>query len=560
MKRKKKINEKKPLVCIVHYPNKDESKYSAIKDISTINEERIRLAKSERESYTDENFHREQCESIPDEINHDKHGIHLDPCYKKFTLILSKKKKEPTEKSQRLSERLSSPPRKDALVYPKECNICKLYKIKVKGSFEFPITISTLNATETVKAAAMSKNQDMYYEIKDLDLISKEFKYHSSCYQDFTRGYSAKCRQETSTSSTKSTLEETTPVKRTFDIKAVEEFIKINVLRDHKTVSMSELQEIYGDKTQKDIYVRHNMKKKIVKAFGNKLIFITVRPNSPDVVISSEAVEATLEMSDKKSCIQRVASFLREDIQEYCKSLPPLSWPPTIEELCTENRLPPASITLFLTNLLKSSDESQTEKVSRLVESYSADFIHGVSKGACITKKHFLLALGLHNLTGQKKVTQITHRLGHSISYGKTCEIELAQAQKAQELAKLSSMLPLKPITALDYVLTVFWADNFDMNVEAQCGGGAIDITHMMAFQEATDGTEYISNQISVTKSKKPVTIEKTQNEQIVVNVKKEPNILVMHTTSNEDCTAVSSQFEKTYFMWLLLRYVENLI
>ena len=72
---------------------------------------------------------------------------------------------------------------------------------------------------------------------------------------------------------------------------------------------MSELQEIYGDKTQKDIYVRHNMKKKIVKAFGNKLTFITVRPNSSDVVISSEAVEATLEMSDKKSCIQRVASF-----------------------------------------------------------------------------------------------------------------------------------------------------------------------------------------------------------------------------------------------------------
>ena len=98
------------------------------------------------------------------------------------------------------------------------------------------------------------------------------------------------------------------------------------------------------------------------------------------------------------------------------------------------------------------------------------------------------------------------------------------------------------------------------MNEEAQCGGGAINITHMMAFQEATDGTQYISNQISVTKSKKPVTIEKTQNEKIVVNVKKEPNILVMHTTSNEDFTAVSSQFEKTYFMWLLLRYVENLI
>ena len=74
---------------------------------------------------------------------------------------------------------------------------------------------------------------------------------------------------------------------------------------------------------------------------------------------------------------------------------------------------------------------------------------------------------------------------------------------------------------------------------------GAINITHMMAFQETTDGTEYISNQVSVTKSKKPVATEKTQNEQIVVNVKKEPNILVIHTTSNEHCTAVSSQFEK---------------
>ena len=56
------------------------------------------------------------------------------------------------------------------------------YKLKVKGKYEFPITISTLNTTETIKAAAMPKNQEMHYEIKDLDLISREFKHHSSCY------------------------------------------------------------------------------------------------------------------------------------------------------------------------------------------------------------------------------------------------------------------------------------------------------------------------------------------------------------------------------------------
>ena len=31
---------------------------------------------------------------------------------------------------------------------------------------------------ETIKTTAMSKNQEMHYEIKDLDLICKEFKYH----------------------------------------------------------------------------------------------------------------------------------------------------------------------------------------------------------------------------------------------------------------------------------------------------------------------------------------------------------------------------------------------
>ena len=85
-------------------------------------------------------------------------------------------------------------------------------------------------------------------------------------------------------------------------------------------------------------------------------------------------------MSDKESSIKRLASYLREDIQEYCRSLLPLSWPPTVEELCTENRLPPASVTLFLTNLLKLKDDVQPVKVHRLVDSYSADFIHEVSK------------------------------------------------------------------------------------------------------------------------------------------------------------------------------------
>lgn len=52
-------------------------------------------------------------------------------------------------------------------------------------------------------------------------------------------------------------------------------------------------------------------------------------------------------------------------------------------------------------------------------------------------------------------------------------------------------MLPLKPTTENDHSmdLAVFWPDNFQMIVEAQCGGGPINITHLIAFQEVTDRT-----------------------------------------------------------------------
>ena len=69
-------------------------------------------------------------------------------------------------------------------------------------------------------------------------------------------------------------------------------------------------------------------------------------------------------------------------------------------------------------------------------------------------------------------------------------------------------MLPLKSTTENDFILTVFWANNFDINVEARCGGGAINITHLMAFQEVTDRTKYISNKVNVTKSKRSVIVK----------------------------------------------------
>ena len=64
----------------------------------------------------------------------------------------------------------------------------------------------------------------MYFEIKDLDLIAKEFKYHQiPCYKNFTK--------EKSTASNE--LSETKG-----DFKAVEDCIKSQIILQQQAVSM----------------------------------------------------------------------------------------------------------------------------------------------------------------------------------------------------------------------------------------------------------------------------------------------------------------------------------
>ena len=90
-----------------------------------------------------------------------------------------------------------------------------------------------------------------------------------------------------------------------------------------------------------------------------------------------------------------------------------------------------------------------------------------VGKGEVLTPEHFLLGISLHNKTGQRKIAQISNRLGHSISYDKVFGIETAYAAYVQKVHKTIesseySILPLKPATTSDSVTTFFWADNFD--------------------------------------------------------------------------------------------------
>ena len=170
-----------------------------------------------------------------------------------------------------------------------------------------------------------------------------------------------------------------------------------------------------------------------------------INETTPEVVITTESIKSHVLFNDKEHLLNQAGEYLRADIEEHAKNLPELSWPINMDELDSENRNPPESVTSFLNKLLiKEFDHFNREALTRLIESYTSDLIHGVTRGKVITTKHFLLGLGLHNITGQRLPIQVLHRHGHCIDSNFVCKIETAQAETTQMLATESGALPLK--------------------------------------------------------------------------------------------------------------------
>ena len=295
----------------------------------------------------------------------------------------------------------------------------------------------------------------------------------------------------------------------------VKAFIEEKVLTENQAVSMRILHDLHGLSTD-DTRYRSKLKARVQSELTDKLHFVFINETTPEVMISIESIKSHVLFNDKKYLLNQAAEYLRADIGEHAKSLPELSWPININELDSENRNPPESVTPFLTQLLRNKDHPNREALTHLIESYISDLIHGVTGGKVITTKHFLLGLGLHNITGQRLPIQILHRLGHCVDYNFVCEIETAQAETAQMLVTESGALLLKPASGTETILTYFWVDNFDMNLETQTGEGALNSTHLVAFQEESQNPVAQNKKIFLPRTKRR-SLERTAQDPIEI-------------------------------------------
>ena len=399
--------------------------------------------------------------------------------------------------------------------------------------------------------AAKDKMPSFYYEIKNAGLIAKELKFHDSCYNTFTHGYSKVFRDcDTVILKDNNQPEE---FQQQGDYGSVKEYINRHVLFEKKAVSMNVLHTIYGLRPY-DTRYRSKLKIRIKKDFSGKISFLSVGSTVPEIIVDVSIPTAEMAFKDKDGCIIKAAEYLRKDIVSHSENLPELSWPPNLEELNQEERKPPKTLMLFFKYLLQSgkSKAHTPEYVERFMNSYASDIIGAVTQGKTITAKQFLLALGLHNITGQRKAVEIVNRLGHCLTYNTTCEIETSLAMKAQQLSLNGYSLPLRPLNHDSYVLAVFWVDNFDVKVERQTGS-----THMVAFQEKGDNSLQQNEVTTIPRTRKRKLEESKRNQdvQMFVNPKTEPPLFTAEAANITE-EHISSILVK-YFLWLWIR-MEN--
>ena len=545
--------------CVVHYVIKD-SRYSQLKSLSDNQYGRLITAKAIRQDSTELNFHAEQCATIPDGgFDKNIHGVHLEPCYKKFTAIIARSRKRKSNDEavlNRLKRTGNEGNPSTSGIFPKVCFVCKKQRRTIKKKIYFAYTITTENAAAKIKeAAALKEDNELLIQITGVDLIAKELMTHKECYLDYIRCISEKAEAVSDNKDERSGFG---------DFDKVKEFIGEGIINRSQAVSMTALHKIYGTgfgQENERVY-RNKLKARIITEFGNSLKFLKIDGVTPEVVVSAEALDATTICRDKDAILKEAAEYIREDILEYASENHNTTWPPTVESLKEMEKDSPSSLHDFLTHVLKSKDHKCSDKVKRLVSSYGHDLIHGVTRGKVVTLKHFLLGVGLHNMTGLKLPIKVLSHLGHSIDYDLVCEIETAEAEAAQMLYEKGTVNPAEESTSYPPILTFWWADNFNQTLESTTGHGVINSTHLVQFSEPKDSATAASGfTLNIPRSKgRSLPSSDSNLPSIIIDKKKEPKVKCVPVP---DHTALQIQevvdsFHIFQFIWMLSRRLSS--
>jgi len=426
-------------------------------------------------------------------------------------------------------------------LFPKECQICRKFQVKYNGKKVEPSTIATYDAERNIKNAARQRDGQLYLDIKDVDLISKEFKYHRHCYRNYIRVNENKNDQKNL-------------VYEKGDFEAVISFVNIEIIENARVVSMTHLHSLYKLGVGDSRYT-NKLKERLKNEYGDRITFCprSGRAES-EIIIGTCNIDNLINVTDEIT-LKNAALIIANDMKDKFSNGYNVKWPPSSNELSKEEFRPPKSINTFLTAIFDSYNNTKclTNIQRKMISSIASDMVFGASSGKFIQLKHFLLSVGLHDLTGSRKVIDIVHGLGHCLSYNTTMEIKTGVAEQVLEQVCSSGILPLQPSSTQNVVPTFFWVDNFDIKIDRVLGGGSVNNTHLMAFQEITSESIRVKHTITVKRKKsRNIFYEDLNTQTLHIDREIEPPFV----NSNNEFDYCSKEFDLVYFLWTFIRNV----
>ena len=496
------------LSCIVHYARNDND--SDIRPLTEHSFQTVQDAAAIRQCQDRPEWRLDLiCQNVPTVYDSALHGRH-ENCYKNFTNV-GKFKSVATAGSESTSS-ANTVPRRSSFRTPAppqplydndKCIFCeKSVKIK-KHVRDVLRQCLTTDAAEQIETSAREREDfRMLANIRLKDLLAGEAHYHASCYRDYTR---KQHRQDDtfSAASTSTAGDETTEADHYGSVRhkqAAEaafehvcKYVDKHILVEGSIVRMTMLRDRYSQHMKDNApdfynenYRTHSLKVRILLRYGEKLSFRQPRSGSELVYKSDIDVGAAVEMafiahSSEKRMFQNAALSLRQHILSSQTESPELPWPPTADYLQSETNVPPDCVLDFLQTLFTEKLKSEaSDKTERLVMSVAEDICAATTHGTWKMRKHLLLGISMHHMTGSAQIVTLLNRYGHCCSYQQILELEMAMA--AQTICR-DSVLPYNISIEGNIIANLCW-DNFDLNEETVHGSNTTQSTPGILIQE----------------------------------------------------------------------------
>ena len=383
-------------------------------------------------------------------------------------------------------------------VYEKECIFCGKKDKYKKGIKEGLTQARELRVNDSVRKAAISKQDSRILAILSRDLVAAEGHYHRTCYRHYTNIKESDKGEESEEDDDSDYVKaERSALSRMFD------YIRNDLFKNNDIIELSKLSEMLrgwilesGVKEVKLSTTKH-IRRKLNDEFGDSLLTIQTESNRvlvyPDSLTREELVLSNYKLQKEVNILKaahsnitsakEVAYEIRQSVKNHCNNQ---DWPPDPSKLDKEHIDTPLLVNTFLQHLLMGDDSALTERMMWLRNSIAQDLEFAITRGRYKPVKHILLAFAVKSLTGNVELIQLLNRLGHGIAYTQLEEIDTSLCLQKLAMAA-ENCIPL-PGNIHPYTSITLAFDNIDRIEGTLSGGGTSHRVNGIAVQPAVCG------------------------------------------------------------------------